>query len=72
VTPRYILEPSEPYEVFGDRPFVVFPCGAQVIDDSLLISYGAADSAVVIGEIKIDELMSIFDTSKVNGGKYVV
>ena len=65
VTPHYILEPNEPYEVYGDRPFVVFPCGAQLIDDSLLISYGAADSAVVVGEIDVSELMSILDTNRI-------
>jgi len=65
VTPHYILGPNEPYEVYGDRPFVVFPCGAQLIDDSLLISYGAADSAVVVGEIDVSELMSILDTNRI-------
>jgi predicted GH43/DUF377 family glycosyl hydrolase len=64
ISPYYILEPKEPYEVFGDRPFVVFPCGARLIDDSLLISYGAADSAVVIGEVEISRLMELLDSNR--------
>ncbi|RLI84678.1 MAG: glycosidase [Archaeoglobales archaeon] len=65
ITPHYIMEPRENYEIYGDRPFVVFPCGAQLIDDKLLISYGAADSAVGIGEIDISELMSILDSNRI-------
>lgn len=59
VTPFYILEPREIYEQYGDRPFVVFPCGIQRIGDRLIISYGGADSFVVLGEIKLDDLMNI-------------
>ncbi|RLG93439.1 glycosidase [Archaeoglobales archaeon] len=64
VTPYYIMGPKETYEIYGDRPFVVFPCGAQLVDDKLLISYGAADSAVGIGEIDVSELMSILDSNR--------
>jgi predicted GH43/DUF377 family glycosyl hydrolase len=59
------MKPKEIYETYGDRPFVVFPCGAQMIDDSILISYGAADFAMGIGEIEITELMSILDSNRV-------
>ncbi|MDI3502908.1 MAG: hypothetical protein PWR09_1034 [Archaeoglobi archaeon] len=65
VTPHYIMEPRERYEVFGDRPYVVFPCGAQIVDDRLLISYGAADFAIGVGEIDLSELMSILDSNRV-------
>ncbi len=65
ITPHYIMEPRENYEVYGDRPFTVFPCGAQIVDDKLLISYGAADSAVGIGQIDISELMAILDSNRV-------
>jgi predicted GH43/DUF377 family glycosyl hydrolase len=65
VTPHYILEPHEPYEVYGDRPFVVFPCGASLVDDKLLVSYGAADSAVVVGEIDVSKLMSLLDSNRI-------
>ncbi len=64
ITPYYIMEPKEVYEMYGDRPFVVFPCGAQILDDSLIISYGAADSTIGIGEIDLSELMSILDKNR--------
>ncbi len=65
VTPHYIMEPKECYEVYGDRPFTVFPCGAQLLDDSIILSYGAADSAVGIGEIDLSEIMSILDSNRI-------
>ena len=66
ITPHYIMGPKEIYERYGDRPFVVFPCGAQLVDNKLLISYGAADFAVGVGEIDINELLSILDSNRVN------
>ena len=65
VTPHYIMEPKEIYEIYGDRPFVVFPCGACVVDDSLLVSYGCADFAVGICEFDLSELMSILDKNRI-------
>jgi len=65
ITPRYIMEPREIYEVFGDRPYVVFPCGAHIVDDRLIISYGAADFGIGVGEIDLSELMSILDSNRV-------
>lgn len=64
VTPHYIMEPREIYEVYGDRPYTIFPCGAEIVDDKIIISYGAADSAVGLGEIKIDEIMSELDKNR--------
>jgi len=66
ISPHYIMGPKEFYEKYGDRPFVVFPCGAQRIDDILLISYGAADFAMGVGEIDISELMSVLDSNRIN------
>ncbi len=66
ITPYYIMEPKEIYEVYGDRPFTVFPCGAQLLDDKLLISYGAADSAIGIGEVDLSELMAILDSNRLD------
>lgn len=65
ISPGYIMGPKEIYEIFGDRPFVVFPCGAQKIDDKILISYGAADLAIGIGEIDTSDLMSILDSNRI-------
>ncbi|MET1124771.1 MAG: glycosidase [Archaeoglobaceae archaeon] len=64
VTPHYIMAPKESWEVYGDRPFTIFPCGAQLVDDKIYVSYGAADSAIGIGEIDASELLSILDSSR--------
>jgi predicted GH43/DUF377 family glycosyl hydrolase len=65
VTRFYIMEPKESYEVYGDRPFTVFPCGLAKVDDKLLVSYGAADFATAIGGIDLSQLMSLLDKNRV-------
>lgn len=64
VTPTYIIEPREPYELFGDRPFTVFPCGFWRIDDKIIISYGAGDFLVGLGLLNVDELLSLLDKGR--------
>jgi len=59
VSPHYIMEPKEIYERYGDRPYAIFPCGAQLVDDRIIISYGAADSVMAFGEVDVNELLSI-------------
>lgn len=58
VTPFYIMEPKEPFEMYGDRPMTIYPCGCVRIDDSLVITYGAADFVTGFGLIGVDELLS--------------
>ncbi|MDQ7039046.1 MAG: glycosidase [Aquificota bacterium] len=65
VTPFYIMEPREIYEIYGDRPYVVFPCGAGLKDGYLYISYGGADSVVGIGRIKLDKLLEILYENRI-------
>ncbi len=57
VTENYIMEPREVYEVYGDRPLVVFPCGLVRIDDELILIYGAADQVIGFGTIGLDHVM---------------
>ncbi len=65
VTPYYILEPRMMYEVYGDRPFVVFPCGiARVGKNELLIVYGAADYVIGFGLASLDDLLSLLDKGR--------
>lgn len=66
VTPKYIMEPKEPYEVFGDRPYTIFPCGAAKVDDAILLTYGAADYMVGFGLVKTDVLLSVLDKGSVS------
>lgn len=66
VTPTYIMEPRLLYEVFGDRPYTVFPCGLWRLDkNKVLISYGAGDYMIGIGEIDINELLGILDKGRI-------
>jgi len=59
ITPSYIMEPRTQYEKYGDRPNVVFICGAERISKNrILITYGCADSFTGFAEIAIDELLS--------------
>ncbi len=66
VTPTYIMEPRETYEVVGDRPLVVFPCGAVVVDDKIIVSYGATDLMIGIGVIDSSTLLSELDKNVVS------
>ena len=66
VTPAYIMEPKTPYEIFGDRPHTIFPCGAVVIDSyKVIISYGATDFMIGFGEIDLAELLSLLDKGRI-------
>ena len=48
-----ILEPVEDYELSGVVPNVVFSCGSVVIEDKLVLYYGAADTVigVAVGDL---------------------
>lgn len=54
-----ILSPREYYERVGDVPNVVFSTGAILEDDgeTLRIFYGAADTCICEGSVRLDELM---------------
>ncbi len=66
ITPSYIMEPRTIYEIYGDRPFTVFPCGAwRLSRNEILISYGAADYSVGLGLIDVDELLSELDHGRI-------
>ncbi|GIW99644.1 MAG: hypothetical protein KatS3mg111_2977 [Pirellulaceae bacterium] len=55
VTPLPALAPSEPYEIDGFVPHVVFPTGWIVKDEQLHIFYGAADTHVAVASVSIDQ-----------------
>ena len=56
-TPEPILEPEEEYELVGDVPNVVFPEGAVVIGDELLVFYGAADKVCCVATAPLEEFI---------------
>ncbi len=52
-----ILEPQASYENEGWKNGVIYPCGAAVIRDRLLIYYGGADKVTCVASAKLDELL---------------
>ena len=57
-TTEPILEPKEKYERIGDMPNVVFPEGAVVIGEELLVFYGAADRSCCVASVHLNELLN--------------
>ena len=43
-----IIEPEDWYENSGFKPGVVYPCGAVVMNEKLLVYYGGADCVVCV------------------------
>lgn len=52
-----ILEPEVWYENEGWKAGVVYPCGAVVIKEYLLVYYGGADKVTCVASVKLDELL---------------
>ncbi|MEI6280586.1 MAG: hypothetical protein WCP17_01120 [bacterium] len=52
-----ILVPKESYELSGYVPNIVFPTGAILEKDTLLIYYGAADTTICMAHVNITDLM---------------
>jgi len=66
VTPRYIMEPRKPYEILGDRPLTIFPCGAAKVGrDEIVITYGAADSMIGFGILSLNNLLAELDKGRI-------
>jgi len=53
-----ILEPEEPYEVEGDVPNVVFPEGAALVGNKVIILYGAADKFCCAAWTRLEDLLN--------------
>lgn len=52
-----ILEPDAYYENNGFKSGVIYPCGAVVIDDTLYVYYGGADSYVCVATANLEEFL---------------
>ena len=55
---RPILTPSENYENEGYKYGVVYPCGAVVLDDDLLVYYGGADTVSCVARANLASFVS--------------
>ncbi|PYQ98428.1 MAG: glycosidase [Acidobacteria bacterium] len=60
---EWVFGPTEPYELNGDVPGVVFPCGWIRDGDEIRLYYGAADSCVGLATAKLSELLEFVKTS---------
>jgi predicted GH43/DUF377 family glycosyl hydrolase len=56
---EWVMGPREPYELAGDVPGVVFPCGWILRDDgdTVHMYYGAADTSVCVAEGSVTEML---------------
>jgi predicted GH43/DUF377 family glycosyl hydrolase len=57
---EWVMGPREPYELAGDVPGVVFPCGWILRDDgdTVHLYYGAADSVVCVAEASLAAMLT--------------
>jgi len=62
--PEPILEPEEEYERIGDVPDVVFPEGAVVIGDDLIVFYGGADVVCCAASVRLNEFVNYLLTQR--------
>jgi len=56
---EWVISPQAAYEVTGDVPNVVFPCGAVHVPerDELRVYYGAADTCVAVATARVADLL---------------
>lgn len=52
-----IFEPEMPYELEGQVPNVVFPCGQVIIKDLLYVYYGGGDKVVGVATMPVESLL---------------
>ncbi len=57
---EWFLGPEEPYEIFGDVGYVVFPCGYTIAPngDTINLYYGAADTCIALATASIRAMLS--------------
>ena len=62
ISPRPFLVPTEDFEREGFLPDIVFPTGAVLREDRLLVYYGAADSRTAVAEVSLNEVLDEIQT----------
>jgi len=53
-----ILEPEQDYECVGDMPNVVFPQGAVIVGEELLVFYGGADKVCCVAKTNLEKFIT--------------
>jgi beta-1,2-mannobiose phosphorylase / 1,2-beta-oligomannan phosphorylase len=56
-----VFEPKEQYELYGQVPNVVFPCGAVVVNGIIFIYYGGADSVTGVATMPLSALLHMLE-----------
>jgi beta-1,2-mannobiose phosphorylase / 1,2-beta-oligomannan phosphorylase len=59
-----LLTPLEEYEIKGDVNNVVFPTGACILDNGLLVYYGAADKVCCVASADLQEILAYLMSDK--------
>jgi len=51
------IEPDEWYDNVGNKPGIVYPCGAILRENDLFVYYGGADNYLCVATTKLDKLI---------------
>ena len=52
-----ILEPNDWYESSGFKPGIVYPCGAVLLGEKVLVYYGGADCVVCVASRNLNDFI---------------
>ena len=58
-TEEPVFEPETDYELYGEVPNVVFPCGSVIMNDIVYIYYGGADQVVGVAAMPLNSLFEL-------------
>ncbi len=58
-TTKPLFQPEAPYELHGMIPNIVFPSGAAVRGEDLLVYYGGADTVCAVASLKLERLLTL-------------
>jgi predicted GH43/DUF377 family glycosyl hydrolase len=54
-----LLSPEEDYEVNGQVPNIVYPCGSVVINGTIFLYYGGGDTVTCVATMSLEDLMKV-------------
>lgn len=58
-TDHPVFEPEMDYELYGEVPNVVFPCGSVILNGIIYIYYGGADQVVGVAAMPLNTMMDL-------------
>jgi predicted GH43/DUF377 family glycosyl hydrolase len=59
-----LLSPEKPYETTGQIPNIVYGCGSVVMNNTVYLYYGGADSVVGVATIPLQNLINVLMQNK--------